>query len=90
MNLKKCLYVSPQQYEGHIRGLNYDYIKFGEFFKTSYFGYHQGKDIIRSLEIDAWLAGLRLRKLNQFEWRDLRLYLLSQSKYLRAWLLFGA
>lgn len=80
MNLKKFVYVSPQNFNKNMKQWSYEYIRNGEFFRTRPFGYHEGKEIIRQLELDAWLKDQRVRMLNQFEWRDLR-YTLLGGKY---------
>lgn len=77
MNLKKFIYVSPQQYSQSLKSWRYEYIRNGEFLRTRPFGYHEGKEIILSLELDAWRNDQRVRMLNQFEWRDLRCTLLG-------------
>jgi hypothetical protein len=80
MNLKKYIYVSPQYYVKVLREWNYEYISHGEFKRTHTFGYHQGKDIIKNLEIEAWRTNRKVRMLTQFQWRDLR-YTLLGGKY---------
>lgn len=77
MNLKKYIYVSPQNHHRGQKEWDYQYIRNGEFFRTKSFGYHEGKEVIRQLEFDALLNGQRVRMLNQFQWRDLRYTLLG-------------
>lgn len=77
MNLKKYIYVSPQCFSKGLKQWTYEYLKDGQFFRTRPFGYHEGKDVIRSLDIDALLADKKLRMLNQFQWRELRYTLLG-------------
>jgi hypothetical protein len=80
MDFKKYIYVSPQYYIQAIKEWNYEYIKDGKLRRSPCFGYHQGKDVIKNMEIDAWRAGLKVRMLTQFQWRDL-CYTLLGGKY---------
>lgn len=81
MNLQKYIYVSPQQYIKVLKEWNYEYITHRAFRRTPTFGYHQGKDVIKNLEIEAWRTNRNIRMLNQFQWRDLR-YTLLGGKYI--------
>ena len=68
MNLNKYVYVSPQQFIKAIGEWRYEYVVDGTVKRSATFGYHQGKDVFRKIELEAWRLKKEVRKLSRWEW----------------------
>jgi hypothetical protein len=75
MDFSKYVYVSQQQYVKAFEEYRYEYIVEGKRFNSALFKYRQGKDVFKKIEFAAWRDNKNVRKLNQFEWRNMYLLL---------------
>jgi hypothetical protein len=71
MDFGKYVYVSPQQYVSAFDEYRYEYVVDGKRFNSALFKYRQGKDVFKKVELAAWRDNKNVRKLNQFEWRNM-------------------
>jgi hypothetical protein len=79
MDFTKYVYVSPQQYVSAFDEYRYEYIVDGKRFNSASFKYRQGKDVFKKIELAAWRDNKNVRKLNQFEWRNMYLLLFGND-----------
>jgi len=68
MNLNKYVYVSPQQFIKAFGEWRYEYVVDGSIKHSAAFGYHQGKDYFRKIELEAWRLKKEVRKLSRWDW----------------------
>ena len=52
---------------------------YGKRFSSALFKYRQGKDVFKKIDMAAWRADKVVRKLNQFEWRNMYLLLFGND-----------